>query len=114
MEDKVYMAVAKSLEDDIISGAVREEDAVPSTNVLAQRFGINPATVAKGVSMLSNEGYLSKKRGVGLFVVQGAREALLERRKREFREVVLFNLLTEAHKLGISRRDLVAMILAYE
>ncbi len=114
MEDRIYLTVAKNLEDDIISGAVREGDAAPSTNALAERFGINPATAAKGVSRLSDEGYLTKRRGIGLFVVPGARDAILEHRRREFREVLLRALLDEAHKLSISRRDMVAMIMAME
>lgn len=114
MEDRIYLAVAKSLEDEIISGAVREGGAAPSTNALAERFGINPATASKGVARLSEAGYLTKKRGVGLFVVPGAREAILERRRKEFRETLVGEMLGEARKLGITKRDLVAMIMAHE
>lgn len=112
MDDRIYLTVARSLENDILSGSVREGDMAPSTNALAERFGINPATVAKGVALLSGEGYLRKRRGVGLFVSEGAREAILERRKREFRENGLPGLLDEARRLGISKNDLVAMIMA--
>jgi putative sterol carrier protein len=57
---------------------------VPSTNELAKLYAINPATAAKGVNILVDEGVLYKKRGIGMFVSAGAKEAILSRRKNEF------------------------------
>lgn len=112
MEDRLYLVIAKSLEDEIMSGVIKEGGAAPSTNTLAERFGANPATVAKGVSRLTEAGYLAKKRGVGLFVAAGAREAIIARRRKEFREELVHNTLGEARKLGITKMDLVAMIMS--
>ncbi len=110
--DKIYRQVARALEDEILSGKLREEDMVPSTSQTAAQFQINPATAAKGVALLTQEGYLYKQRGIGLFVNEGARERILERRRNEFREGQLQQMLQEAHRVGISRRDLIAMIMA--
>ena len=112
MEDRIYLVVSKDLEDEIISGATREGELAPSTHKLAARYGVNPATVAKGVSRLAAAGYLAKKRGVGLLVAPGARDAILERRRKEFRETLSGVTLAEARKLGITKTDLVAMIMA--
>lgn len=57
---------------------------MPSTNELAKLYAINPATAAKGVNILVDEGVLYKKRGIGMFVSAGAKEAILSRRKNEF------------------------------
>jgi len=111
MEERMYIAISRDLEDEIISGMVKEGEAAPSTHVLAARYGINPATVAKGVSRLATAGYLTKRRGVGLFVAPGARDAIIERRRKEFRETLSGVTMAEARKLGIAKTDLVAMIM---
>ena len=112
MEDKVYLKIARELEDDLLSGAMREGDAVISTHQAAERFQVNAATAARGVSILSDMGLFEKKRGIGLFVAPGARDAVWERRRREFRESTLPEVIEEARKLGISRQELLAMMLA--
>ena len=110
-EEPLYRKITKSLEDDILSGVVCEGGPVPSVSCYAARFNINPATAAKGVSMLTLEGVLFKRIGIGMFVAPGARERILERRRAMFRARYLEKLLTEARCLGLSKQDLLAMIL---
>ena len=112
MEDKVYLIIEKKLLDDILSGTLREGDMVPSTHQAAARFDVNPATAARGVSRLSEAGLLEKRRGIGLFVAPGARAAVAASRKARFREVLLPELLEEARRLGISRQELLALVMA--
>ncbi|MDR0248583.1 MAG: GntR family transcriptional regulator [Oscillospiraceae bacterium] len=111
MDDKVYVAIARELEDDILSGVLRAGDAVPSTHQAAERFSVNPATAARGVTLLFERGLLEKRRGVGLFVTEGARDAVWERRRSEFREKAIPAVVAEAQKLGVSRQELLAMLL---
>ena len=61
------------IENDILRDILLEEERVPSTNELAKLYSINPATAAKGVNLLVDDGILYKKRGIGMFVQQGAR-----------------------------------------
>ena len=112
MEEKIFLRVTHALENDILSGLIREGEPVPSTNQYAAFYKINPATAAKGVSRLTERGLLFKKRGVGLFVAGGAREKLLEERRESFRKDYLEPLFAEARQLGISRQDLIAMIIS--
>ena len=58
-----------------------EETQVPSTNEFAAFHRINPATAGKGVNLLVDEGILYKKRGIGMFVADGARERLVAKRR---------------------------------
>lgn len=113
-EEPIYLRVTRALEEDILSGIIREGEPVPSTNQCAAFYHINPATAAKGVSILTEQGYLYKKRGLGMYVAEGAREKLLEKRREAFRQGFLEPMFEEAHRLGISRRDLVAMVIAAE
>ncbi|MDL2274451.1 GntR family transcriptional regulator [Oscillospiraceae bacterium OttesenSCG-928-G22] len=109
--ERVYRKIARSVENDILDGIIREGEPVPSTNQFAEFFDINPATAAKGVSLLTERGLLFKKRGIGMFVADGAYERLLADRRAEFREQFIAPLLEEAARIGISKRDLLADIM---
>ena len=98
------------IETDILRGILQEEEQVPSTNELARLYTINPATAAKGVNLLVDNGILYKKRGIGMFVAKGAREKILAKRKEAFAEVHIAPLLSEAKSLGITREELIQMI----
>ena len=106
----IYLQICDMIETDIVRGILEEEDRVPSTNELARRYTINPATAAKGVNILVDEGILYKKRGIGMFVAPGAREKILTRRRQAFFTVRLQELLAEAQSLGITRQELIAML----
>ena len=110
-QDKsIYLQLSEMIETDIIRGILLEEERVPSTNELAKLYTINPATAAKGVNLLVDEGILYKKRGIGMFVSEGAKAQIIEKRKSVFYDNYVRNLLEEAKSLGISRDELVAMI----
>lgn len=106
----IFLQIAEQIENDIISGVLTEETQVPSTNELAAYLRINPATAGKGVNLLVDTGILYKKRGIGMFVAEGARARLVAQRRDQFREQYVTPLLTEAEKLGISPAQLAAMI----
>lgn len=106
----IFMQIAEKIEDDIIGGDLPEESQVPSTNQFAALYRINPATAAKGVNLLVDEGILYKKRGVGMFVKTGARSQLLEKRKEQFYEQYVVAMIREAGRLGITTEQLTEMI----
>ena len=106
----IYLQVSEMIETDILRGILLEEEPVPSTNELAKLYTINPATAAKGINLLVDEGILYKKRGIGMFVAEGAKEHIVEKRRDAFYENYVRSLLEEAKSLGISREQLVEMI----
>ena len=107
-DDKsIYLQISQMIETDILRGILLEEERVPSTNELAKLYTINPATAAKGVNRLVDEGILYKKRGIGMFVTAGAAEKIRNRRKREFYDVRLAELLADAQSLGITKDELI-------
>ena len=97
----IYLQIAHMIEDDILRGIYREEEQVPSTNELARALRINPATAAKGINLLVDDGLLYKKRGLGMFVAPGAREKLVQRRSERFYRDFVLPLAQEAKRLGI-------------
>ena len=106
----IFQQIAEQIENDIISGVLPEESQVPSTNEFAAYYRINPATAGKGVNLLVDAGILYKKRGIGMFVAEGARERLVAQRRDQFRQEYVSPLLAEAAKLGITRQQLAEMI----
>lgn len=106
----IFVQIAERIEDDIIAGSLPEESQVPSTNQFAAFYQINPATAAKGVNLLVDEGILYKKRGIGMFVATGARSKLVEKRKEQFFEQYVVAIVREAKKLGITVDQLTDMI----
>lgn len=114
-DDKsIYLQISQMIETDILRGILLEEERVPSTNELAKLYTINPATAAKGINILVDAGILYKKRGIGMFVATGAAEQIRTRRKHEFYQMRLTELLTEAGSLGISKEELIAQIMKEE
>ncbi|TNJ60157.1 GntR family transcriptional regulator [Paenibacillus hemerocallicola] len=106
----IFVQIAERIEDDIIKGVLPEESQVLSTNQFAAFYKINPATAAKGVNLLVDEGILYKKRGIGMFVAEGARAKVIEKRKEQFFEEYVVTMVREAKKLGISAEQLTDMI----
>jgi GntR family transcriptional regulator len=110
----IFVQIAEQIENAIIDGSLAEEAQVPSTNELAAFHRINPATAAKGINELVDDGVLYKKRGIGMFVSSGARTRLRERRRDQFGERYLRPLIAEAAKLDLTTAELKDMIDKWE
>jgi GntR family transcriptional regulator len=106
----LFVQVADRLAGEIADGGLAEGERVPSSNELAAFYRINPATAAKGINVLADDGLLEKRRGIGMFVAAGARRRLLARRRAEFTQRYVEPLLTEAARLGIDTDELSALI----
>ena len=110
----LFQQIAELIESSIIDGSLPEESQVPSTNELAAFHRINPATAAKGLNALVAEGIIYKKRGIGMFVTEGAQNALKYRRRERFASQYLEPLVIEAGKLGVGIAELKTMLDQWE
>ncbi|WP_395022313.1 GntR family transcriptional regulator [Robinsoniella sp. RHS] len=106
----IFQQIMEMIEDDIISGTYQVDDIIISTTQISKLLSVNPTTSVKAVSNLTEEGILYKKRGIGMCVTDGARDKILNRRKKIFFEEAVPELLTEADKLGISEAELIQTI----
>lgn len=110
-DDKpLYLQVREIIEDQIINKQLQAGDQAPSINQLVNYYKINHQTVSKGINQLVDEGILYKKRGIGMFVSDGAREQLLEKRRQVFIEEYIVNLVEEAKKLEITDEQITEYI----
>jgi GntR family transcriptional regulator len=106
----LFSQIAERLSEEIAEGVLSEGERVPSTNELAAYYRINPATAAKGISLLIDDGLLEKRRGIGMFVAAGARMRLLADRRKQFAERYVDPLVAEANRLGMDADELVTLI----
>ena len=110
-EDRaIFLQIADRIENDIMRGILLCDERAPSTNELAAIYGINPNTAAKSLTVLTNDGILYKKRGVGMFVASGAKEAILAKRREKFAAEYLAPMVREAKLLGLDANTLASMI----
>ncbi|MGX7678682.1 GntR family transcriptional regulator [Jatrophihabitans sp. DSM 45814] len=106
----IFSQIAERLADEIAEGTLAEGDQVPSTNELAAFYRINPATAAKGISVLTDDGLVEKRRGIGMFVAVGARARLIEVRRQRFAKRYVEPMVLEATRLGIDADALISMV----
>jgi GntR family transcriptional regulator len=109
----IYLQIANGIKNDVLSGALKEDEQVMSTNQYAAFYRINPATAAKGFAQLVDEGVLYKKRGIGMFVSPHAQAKLREQRRERFFSEVVDPMLAEARMLDLSPDEILAYIGAH-
>ena len=80
----VYVRLRETIADAILAGRYRDGDPLPSVRALAAEEQANPLTVAKAYQGFQDEGLVTVKRGVGLFVAPGARTRLRDSERRRF------------------------------
>jgi len=106
----IFGQIADQLANQIADGGLAEGERIPSTNELAAFHRVNPATAARALSMLVDDGLAEKRRGVGMFVAAGARERLVHTRRRQFAERYVRPLVSEGARLGLEPGELLALV----
>lgn len=106
----IYQQLAESIRQDILSGALQEEEAIPSVRQISVDYSLNPQTVLNATQLLIQEGLLEKRRGLGLFVQKQACKQLNQSASERFKNETILALVEEAQLLSISRKDLIDLI----
>lgn len=90
----------------ILDGVLKQGDPLPSVRQVAGDFQINPITVSKAYQELVDEGLVEKRRGLGMFVTEGARDALLKSERERFLREEWPALSARLARLGLSLKQL--------
>jgi GntR family transcriptional regulator len=85
----------------ILDGTLAEGDPLPSVRTVASDFQLNPITVSKSYQALVDDGLVEKRRGLGMFVCEGARRKLTETERQKFLNEEWPAMLTRIHQLGL-------------
>ena len=106
----IYIQIAEWIENEIIADRFIQDSKVYSQYQLAELFNINPATAAKGLSLLAEDKILYKKRGLGMFVTPEAKAMILDKRKSQTLTSLAEELVREAKRLLVTEEQLMELI----
>jgi GntR family transcriptional regulator len=102
----IFRQLKEKVVELIMDGEVTEGEAVPSVRQVAADYQINPLTVSKAYQELVDGQILVKKRGLGMFVTEGAKDKLYQDERRQFLQVEWPKIMTRIERLGLSLQEL--------
>lgn len=103
----IYIQMADRLCDDILAGTYSDDDRVPSVREYAVSLEVNTNTAVKAYDQLARDGILYNRRGLGYFVTPGARDSIMQARRKAFLDTTLPSLFRDMRLLGIGIDDIV-------
>jgi GntR family transcriptional regulator len=105
----VYLRLRALLASAILDGEFREGEQLPSVRAFAVKHGANPLTVAKAYQTLQDEGFVAVRRGVGMFVAEGAAKRLRYQEREVFLTQVWPQVRAQIDRLGLDASMLLAL-----
>jgi GntR family transcriptional regulator len=90
----------------ILEGALKEGDPLPSVRNVAAEYRVNPLTVLKSYQQLVDEELVEKRRGLGMFIKEGARKVLLKGERQKFLEQEWPRVQATIQRLGLKPEEL--------
>lgn len=101
----IYIQMADRLCDEIISGTYQDDARIPSVREYAVLLQVNTNTAMKAYDQLARDEIIYNKRGLGYFVMPGAKQKIMEARRKEFMDMTLPELFRNMRMLGIDIDD---------
>ena len=102
----IYRQLQQRVVAMILDGALNEGDSLPSVRQVAADYQINPLTVSKAYQELVDHQLVEKRRGLGMFVIEGARAALLKSERERFLREEWPALFARLQRLGLDLKTL--------
>ena len=102
----VYLRLREIIAASILDGDYGDGDLLPSVRAFAAAQGSNPLTVAKAYQSFQDDGLVVVKRGVGMFVADGATRRLREAERERFLETVWPPVAAQMRRLGLRIEDM--------
>lgn len=103
----IYIQMADRLCDDILAGTYSDDDRVPSVREYAVSLEVNTNTAVKAYDQLARDGIIYNRRGLGYFVTPGARDSIMQARRKVFLDTTLPSLFRDMRLLGIGINDVI-------
>ncbi len=106
-KEPIYLQLKDQIRDMILSGDLQEGDALPSVRQVAMDYKVNPITVSKSYQILVEEELVEKKRGLGMFVQEGAAKKLQFNENEQFINEDWPKILTKIKHLNVDTNQLI-------
>ncbi len=113
-DQPIYLQLRDRVKGMILDGGLAEGDALPSVRKVAAQFQVNPITVMKAYQLLVDDGIVEKRRGIGMYCLEGARTRLLEQDRLQFIAEEWPRIVTQMRRLGIIPEDLLKATISEE
>ncbi len=110
--DPIFLQIRDQIVRMILGDSLKPEEQLPSVRQVAAEYAVNPITVMKAYQLLTDEGVLEKRRGLGMFIQEGAQVRLLAQERRQFLDVEWPRIRQRIQALGLSMRELEATVSA--
>jgi len=105
----IYRQLREHIKAMILDGALKEGDALPSVRQVSADFQLNPITVSKAYQELVDESLVEKRRGLGMYVNEGARAQLLRSERERFVKEEWPPLRDRLRRLGLDLKELLEL-----
>ena len=106
----IYRQLRDKVVAMILEGVLKDGDALPSVRNVAAEYRLNPLTVLKGYQELVDEELVEKRRGRGMFVIEGARKNLLKDERQKFLDEEWPEILLTIQRLGLEVKELLTKV----
>lgn len=113
-EQPIYRQLRDRIIELMLSQSIKEGEALPSVRQVSSDYQINHLTVSKAYQELVDMQLVESKRGMGMFVVDGAFSRLHQIEKEKFMQTELPSFLNRIAHLGISKEELCSAILNHK
>jgi GntR family transcriptional regulator len=102
----IYRQLRDRVVHMILDGVLKEGDPLPSVRNVAAEYRLNPLTVLKAYQELVDEGLVEKRRGLGMFVKDGAHKSLLKGERQKFLSEHWPRVHAAIQRLGLNPKEL--------
>ena len=106
----IYRQLRDKVVTMILEGALKDGDSLPSVRSVAADYQLNPLTVMKGYQELVDEDLVEKRRGLGMFVRDGAQKKLMSNERDRFLQEEWPKIVQTIERLGLDPRDLLEAV----
>jgi GntR family transcriptional regulator len=80
----IYLQLKERVVGMMLDGLLKPGDALPSVRQVAADYQLNPITVSRAYQELVDETLVEKRRGLGMYVTDGAVDKLLSTERERF------------------------------
>lgn len=102
----IYRQLRDKVVAMILEGALKDGESLPSVRSVAADYQLNPLTVMKGYQELVDENLVEKRRGLGMFVREGAQKKLMLNERDRFLQEEWPKIVQVINRLGLDPKDL--------
>lgn len=104
----IYVQLYQTVVSRILDGVLQEGEALPSVRSVAAEYQLNPVTISKAYQLLQDEKIVEKQRGIGLFIIEGTRQKVLERERTKFLSDEWPKVVQQIERLQLSAEQLLS------